>query len=55
MILCQDFTINCKMQRIILTDEPTRSLAGLILKNNVRTHYTKFPPNVAEFIKEVCI
>ncbi|XP_076355748.1 transportin-1-like isoform X4 [Tachypleus tridentatus] len=36
-------------------DEPTRSLSGLILKNNVKAHFHKFPPEVAEFIKSECL
>ena len=36
-------------------DEPTRSLSGLILKNNVRAHYEKFPSEVTEFIKQECL
>ena len=36
-------------------DEPTRSLSGLILKNNVKAHYQNFPPTVAEFIKQECL
>lgn len=36
-------------------DEPTRSLSGLILKNNVKAHYQSFPPNVADFIKRECL
>ncbi|KAJ3615086.1 hypothetical protein NHX12_018654 [Muraenolepis orangiensis] len=36
-------------------DEPTRSLSGLILKNNVKAHYQNFPPTVAEFIKRECL
>ncbi|XP_076308610.1 transportin-1-like [Tachypleus tridentatus] len=36
-------------------DEPTRSLSGLILKNNVKAHFHKFPPQVAEFIKSECL
>jgi hypothetical protein len=35
------------------TDEPTRSLSGLILKNNVKAHFHKFLPEVTEFIKQV--
>jgi len=34
-------------------DEPTRSLSGLILKNNVKSYFHKFPPEVTEFIKQV--
>ena len=36
-------------------DEPTRSLSGLILKNNIRAHYEKFPREVTEFIKHECL
>lgn len=39
----------------VLADEPTRSLSGLILKNNVKAHYQNFPPNVADFIKRECL
>ena len=36
-------------------DEPTRSLSGLILKNNVKSHYHTFPETVKEFIKSECL
>lgn len=36
-------------------DEPTRSLSGLILKNNVKTHFHKFVPDVINFIKQECL
>ncbi|XP_044734590.1 transportin-2 [Chrysoperla carnea] len=36
-------------------DESTRSLSGLILKNNVRDHYNNFLPEVSEFIKSECL
>ncbi|KAJ1530932.1 hypothetical protein ONE63_005770 [Megalurothrips usitatus] len=36
-------------------DEPTRSLSGLILKNNVKAHFHKFLPEVSEFIKQECL
>uniref|UniRef100_H3CPV8 Transportin-1 n=1 Tax=Tetraodon nigroviridis TaxID=99883 RepID=H3CPV8_TETNG len=40
-------------------DEPTRSLSGLILKNNVKAHYQNFPNNfpngVSDFIKSECL
>lgn len=39
----------------ISSDEPTRSLSGLILKNNVKAHYQNFPPTVADFIKQECL
>jgi transportin-1 len=38
-----------------LTDEPTRSLSGLILKNNIKAHYDKLPPEVTDFIKRECL
>ena len=37
------------------SDEPTRSLAGLILKNNVRSNYHRFPAEVREFVKAECL
>jgi len=40
---------------VLLADEPTRSLSGLILKNNIRAHYEKFPREVTEFIKHECL
>ena len=36
-------------------DEPTRSLAGLIVKNNVKSNYHLFPENVKEFVKTECL
>lgn len=39
----------------ISSDEPTRSLSGLILKNNVKAHYQNFPPAVSDFIKQECL
>lgn len=43
------------LTKLTTEDEPTRSLAGLILKNNVKTHYNNFPAPVAEFIKQECL
>ena len=40
---------------MILIDEPTRSLSGLILKNNVKAHFHKFHPEVTDFIKQECL
>ena len=40
---------------LCVADEPTRSLSGLILKNNVRAHYEKLPAEVGEFIKQECL
>jgi len=36
-------------------DEATRSLSGLILKNNVKAHFGNFPPAVANFIRSECL
>ena len=36
-------------------DDATRSLSGLILKNNVKAHFLKFPNEVALFIKSECL
>lgn len=36
-------------------DEPTRSLSGLILKNNIKSHYENLSPTVTEFIKSECL
>ncbi|ESO02172.1 hypothetical protein HELRODRAFT_65501 [Helobdella robusta] len=43
------------LTKLTSEDEPTRSLSGLILKNNIRTHYEKFPIPVTTFIKQECL
>lgn len=43
------------LTKLTSEDEPTRSLSGLILKNNVKAHFHKFPPEVTEFIKSECL
>ncbi|KAK2833571.1 hypothetical protein Q5P01_017460 [Channa striata] len=43
------------LTRLRTEDEPTRSLSGLILKNNVKAHYQNFPQAVADFIKQECL
>ncbi|XP_013409528.1 transportin-1 isoform X2 [Lingula anatina] len=43
------------LTKLTSEDEPTRSLAGLILKNNVRAHYHKCPQEVCQFIKQECL
>uniref|UniRef100_A0A6Q2WPU4 Importin N-terminal domain-containing protein n=1 Tax=Esox lucius TaxID=8010 RepID=A0A6Q2WPU4_ESOLU len=43
------------LTRLKTEDEPTRSLSGLILKNNVKAHYQNFPAAVADFIKQECL
>ena len=39
----------------VCSDEPTRSLSGLILKNNIKMHYDKLPPEVLNFIRQACL
>ena len=39
----------------MVTDDATRSLSGLILKNNVKAHYHELHPEVTEFIKQECL
>lgn len=41
--------------KIIVLDEPTRSLSGLILKNNIKSHYENLPQTVTEFVKSECL
>lgn len=36
-------------------DEPTRSLSGLILKNNIRLHGTQLQTSIIEYIKQECL
>lgn len=36
-------------------DEPTRSLSGLILKNNIRLHGGNLQPEIVEYIKQECL
>lgn len=43
------------LTKLTSEDEPTRSLSGLILKNNVRARFYEFPPGVADFIKQECL
>ena len=46
---------SCINLTLSVTDEPTRSLAGLILKNNLKVFYHNFPANVKQFIKQECL
>jgi hypothetical protein len=44
----------------ILTQMPqedayTRTLAGLNLKNNIRTYFNTIPPPVMDYVKECCV
>ena len=50
-----DFILMTLAVFLLHSDEPTRSLSGLILKNNIRAHFEKFPPEVTEFIKTECL
>ena len=43
------------LTKLTTEDEPTRSLSGLILKNNVKAHYDAFPPTVKNFVKQECL
>ncbi|KAJ8926914.1 hypothetical protein NQ314_020766 [Rhamnusium bicolor] len=43
------------LTKLTTEDEPTRSLSGLILKNNVKTHYSNLLPSVTNFIKTECL
>lgn len=36
-------------------DQYIRSVAGLTLKNNVRSHYPTISPQVLEYVKECCL
>lgn len=41
--------------RLKSEDEPTRSLSGLILKNNIRLHGSTLQPEIVEYIKQECL
>lgn len=43
------------LTKMTTEDDATRSLSGLILKNNVKAHFTKFPAAVTVFIKSECL
>ncbi|KAF6017120.1 TNPO1 [Bugula neritina] len=43
------------LTKLVSEDEPTRSLSGLIVKNNIRAHYGKLPKEVTVFIKQECL
>ncbi|CAF1223085.1 unnamed protein product [Rotaria socialis] len=43
------------LTKLIDEQEATRSLAGLILKNNAKSHYEKFPDEVRLYIKQECL
>ena len=43
------------LTKLTSEDEPTRSLSGLILKNNIRIHGTELQPAIIEYIKQECL
>ncbi|KAJ8986236.1 hypothetical protein NQ317_009942 [Molorchus minor] len=43
------------LTKLTSESETTRSLSGLILKNNVKTHFTNLLPSVTNFIKTECL
>ncbi|XP_050313589.1 transportin-1 isoform X2 [Anthonomus grandis grandis] len=43
------------LTKLVSEDEPTRSLSGLILKNNVKTHFNNLQPTVTNYIKSECL
>lgn len=43
------------LTKLTSEDEATRSLSGLILKNNVKTHYHSLQVNVTNFVKNECL
>ena len=43
------------LTQLVDEQEATRSLAGLILKNNAKSHYENFPDPVRAFIKQECL
>jgi len=43
------------LTKLTTQDEPTRSLSGLILKNNIRIHAASLQPEIIEYIKRECL
>ncbi|XP_014246166.1 transportin-1 isoform X2 [Cimex lectularius] len=43
------------LTKVTTEDEPTRSLSGLILKNNVKANFDKLDSEVLEFVKQSCL
>lgn len=56
---CLKFCLSAKSEKhcffYLLIRMLCRSLAGLILKNNVRAHFAQFPEEVSKFIKANCL
>lgn len=47
-----NYSLTCILCDPSLCDETTRSLCCLLLKNNVRKHYSTFPQDLKDFIKK---
>ncbi|XP_035907928.1 transportin-1 [Anopheles stephensi] len=43
------------LTKLTSENEPTRSLSGLILKNNIRIHGAQLQPAILEYIKQECL
>uniref|UniRef100_A0A182WMC8 Transportin-1 n=1 Tax=Anopheles minimus TaxID=112268 RepID=A0A182WMC8_9DIPT len=43
------------LTKLTSENEPTRSLSGLILKNNIRIHGAQLQPGILEYIKQECL
>lgn len=43
------------LTKLTTQDEPTRSLSGLILKNNIKIHASSLQPEIIEYIKRECL
>lgn len=43
------------LTKLVTEDDATRSLSGLILKNNVRAYFQSLPASAAEFVKRECL
>ncbi|XP_053666276.1 transportin-1 isoform X1 [Anopheles marshallii] len=43
------------LTKLTSENEPTRSLSGLILKNNIRIHGAQLQPEILEYIKQECL
>ena len=54
-IVCKCLVIGLLTYKLCFSDEPTRSLSGLIVKNNIRAHYNELPKAVTVFIKQECL
>lgn len=43
------------LTKMVDQDEYIRSVAGLTLKNNIKTHYATIPPPVLDYVKTNCL